>query len=174
MKLIFTKRFPTLLMLVAIEITSLSCWKRQPRKNINEGDARPFLSIASVRAFESSPPPTPATGFPAFVWLNIGLKNEGNTAARLTKVIAQTYLPSGNCDFGLLENGIEYLDHEISPGTEHLVIFIGKVQSPCKMSLVLKITATYTNLSSGVEYTQELPASQALSLEYLPLPPKQE
>ena len=174
MKPTSTKRFPTLLILVAIGISSLSCWKPQPRKTINEGDARPFLSIGKVEAFESSPPPTPVTGFPAFVWLNIGLKNDGNTAARITKLVAQTYLPSGDCDFGLLNNGIIYWGREISPRTEQPVVFVGKVQSPCKMALVLKITAVYTNLRSGVEYTQELPASPELSLEYLPVPQKHE
>ena len=172
MKPTSTQRFPTLLILVAIGISSLSCWKPQPRKTIDEGDARPFLNIGNVRAFESSPPPTPVTGFPAFVSLNIGLRNDGNTSARLTKVVAKTYLPSGDCDFGLLDNESRDLDREISPRTEESVVFLGKVQSPCKMSLVLKITAVYTNLRSGVEYTQELPASPELSLEYLPVQQK--
>lgn len=60
------------------------------------------------------------------------------------------------------------LKREIGPGTEERVTFVGKVKSPCKMSLVLKINVVYVSLGSGLEYTQELTAP-ALSLEYLPI-----
>lgn len=133
------------------------------RKMIDEGDDRPVLSIGNVTALESSPPPRTPSRFPASIWLDVGLKNEGKAPALVTRAVAQAYLPSGDCDFTLDFNGGD-LKREIGPGAEGRVTFAGKVNSPCKMSLVLKINVVYVSLGSGLEYTQELTAP-ALSVD---------
>lgn len=143
------------------------------RKLIHDGDNRPLLNITSVTAQEFGRPPSQTTAFPASTLLRVILRNDGKTSARLTKAVAQTYMPSGDCDVRLLNDGNMNLDREVQPGTEEPFYFAFYIKSPCKMTLVLKINAVYTNLDSGVEYTQELPPAPELSLEYPPVQQQQ-
>ena len=128
------------------------------RQIIHDGNNRPVLSIAGVKADH----------FPRFpraedksVWdftlLNVSFKNDGNTPARLTEAAFESYLASGDCD--LRFEGNDHMNIVIPPGHADYALFAVKVSPPCKTSGLIKLTVVYTNLASGVEYTQELSAS---------------
>lgn len=128
------------------------------RRLIHDGNNRPVLSIAGVKADH----------FPRFpraedksVWdftlLNVSFKNDGNTPARLTEAAFESYLASGDCD--LRFEGNDHMNIVIPPGHADYALFAVKVSPPCKTSGLIKLTVVYTNLASGVEYTQELSAS---------------
>ena len=148
-------------------LNGLPDWRRlilqlpQPlvRKIIHDGNNRPVLSIASVKADHF--PPFPGREDPwDFPLLYIGFKNDGNTSARLTEATLKSYVPAGDCD-------LRFKDHAgmnivIPPGHEDQALFAVKARVPCKTSGLIKLTVTYTNLASGVEYTQELSASANL------------
>lgn len=171
-----TKVKRTILVWVAVLVVQLAAylivnglpdWRRmvlqlpQPlvRKIIHDGNNRPVLSIASVKADRMPPFPgqeDTAWGFPL---LEISFKNDGITSARLTEAALKS-LPGG-CD--LRFKGDQKMNIEIPPGYEDKALFEVKVTPPCKTSGLVKLTVTYTNLASGVEYIQELSASADLA-----------
>jgi len=132
------------------------------REIIHDGNNRPVLSIASVKADHMPPFPgeSSAWGFPL---LDISFKNDGNTSAQLTEAALRSDLPSGDCDLRSRFKDNEKMNIVISPGQEDRALFAVKARLPCKMSGLIKLTVTYTNLASGVEYTQELSASADLA-----------
>jgi hypothetical protein len=150
-------------------LNGLPDWRRmilqlpQPlvRKIIHEGNDRPVLSIASVKAHHFLPFPGREDSAWDFPLLYISFKNDGNTSARLTEAALKSYLPSGDCD--LRFEGKEGMNIVIPPGHEDKTLFKVKVKLPCKTSGLINLTVTYTNLASGVEYTQELSASTDLA-----------
>ena len=151
-------------------LNGLPDWRRmilqlpQPvvRRIIDDGNDRPVLSIASVKAdhFASFRGNNPWD----FPLLRIHFKNDGNTSARLTGAALKSYLPSGDCD--LRFKGNQQMNIVIPPGYEDNALFAVKVRVPCKTSGLINLTVTYTNLASGVEYTQELSASTDLAFGY--------
>ncbi|HKV36896.1 MAG TPA: hypothetical protein VJP89_21325 [Pyrinomonadaceae bacterium] len=150
-------------------LNGLPDWRRmvlqlpQPlvRKIINDGNNRPVLSISTVKA-DHFPPIKgrgDSTGWD-FPLLNIRFRNDGNTTARLTKAALKSYSPSGGCSFSF--KGDQQMNIVIPPGHEDDALFAVKVNPPCKTSGLIELTVVYTNLTSGVEYTQELSASADL------------
>ena len=142
------------------------------RKIIHDGDNRPVLNMRGVTAkeFPNFPSETGETiPFPAVTLFTVSISNDGKTSARVTKVVAQPFVLSGDCDVKLFnDQGLMHLHREVPPETAEPFYVALEVKSTCKMSLVLKINVVYTNLASGVEYTQELQASPEFSLEYPP------
>ena len=128
------------------------------RKIIHDGNNRPVLSIASVKAYTFGPFPgrddSTAWDFPM---LEIRFKNDGITTAQLTEAALKSYSSSGGCDFSF--NGHEDMNIVIPPGQENQALFAIEVRPPCKTSGLIKLTVVYTNVASGVEYTQDLSAS---------------
>jgi len=150
-------------------VNGLPDWRRmilqlpQPlvRKIINDGNDRPVLSITSVKANHFPPFPGEDSSGWGFPYLDISFKNDGNTSARLTEAVAlKSSLPSGDCDLSF--KGNEMMNIVIPPGQADHALFAVNVRPPCKTSGVIKLTVVYTNLVSGVEYTQELSASADL------------
>jgi len=151
-------------------LNGLPEWRRmilqrpQPlvRQTIDEGNNRPVLSIASVKSDRMPPFPGDhdAWSFPLLV---ISFKNDGNTSAQLTEAVLKSYLPSAGCDLSSKDKGDQKMNIEIPPGQENHALFAVKVRPPCKTFGLIKLTVTYTNLASGVEYTQELSASADLA-----------
>lgn len=156
-------------------VNGLPDWRRivlqlpQPvvRKIIHDGNNRPLLSIAGVKADHF--PPMPGRQDPwGFQLLAVDFKNEGNTSARLTEAALKSYVPSGGCPFTV--EGNEDMNIVIPPGYEDRVLLAAKVNPPCRTSGLIKLTVVYTNLASGVEYTQELSASADLVFGDQPAP----
>jgi hypothetical protein len=147
-------------------LNGLRDWRRmvvqlpQPlvRRIIHDGNNRPVLSIASVEAYHFGPFPgeddSTAWDFPM---LRIRFKNDGITTARLTEAALKSYSPSGGCDFSF--KGDEEMNIVIPPGQEDQTLFVIMVRPPCKTSGLIKLSVLYTNVASGVEYTQDLSAS---------------
>ena len=131
------------------------------RKIINDGNNRPVLSIASVKTHHFPPKPgrEDSNGWD-FPLLKISFRNDGNTTARLTDAALKSYSPSGGCEFTF--KGNQQMNIVIPPGYEDDVLFAVKLNPPCKTSGLIKLNVVYTNLDSGVEYTQELSASADL------------
>ena len=124
-------------------------------KIIDEGNNRPVLSIAGVKviyfpSFKSENP----RKFPILV---VKFKNNGKTTARLTRATLKSYSPSSGCDLTLKEGTVTNI--VIPPGYEAEALFSCKVEMPCKTAGLLKLNVVYTNLASGLEYTQEVPVS---------------
>jgi hypothetical protein len=92
--------------------------------------------------------------------LLVRFKNDGNTTARLTEAELKSYLPSGGCD--LRFTGSKQMNIVIPPGHDDQAFFTVDVRPPCKTSGLIKSTVMYTNLASGLEYTQDLSASADL------------
>lgn len=147
-------------------LNGLPDWRRavlqlpQPlaRKIINDGNNRPVLSIVSVKADHLPPYPGREDIFPL---LAVSFKNDGNTSAQLTEAALKSYSPSGGCD--LKFEGNQKMNIVIPSGHEDHTLFAVKVAPPCKTSGTITLTVEYTNLASGVEYTQELSASADLA-----------
>ena len=97
----------------------------------------------------------------SFPLLDISFKNNGNTSAHLTEAAVNSYSGSGDCD--LRFRGNEGMNIVIPPGREDKVLLAVKATPLCKTSGLITLTAVYTNLASGVEYTQELSASADLA-----------
>lgn len=133
------------------------------RKIMNDGNNRPVLSIASVEAYHFPPFPGRAASTAwDFPMLRIYFKNGGSTSARLTKATAlKMSSSSGGCDLSFKEDKVK-MNIVIPPGHEDDALFPVKVSLPCKTSGSIKFTMVYTNLASGVEYTQELSTSADL------------
>jgi hypothetical protein len=152
-------------------LNGLPDWRRtilqlpQPlvRKIIDDGNDRPVLSIASVKAHHFPPFPGGENNPWEFPHLDVSFKNDGNTSAELTEAAVESYLPSGGCDFSF--KGKQKMGIVIPPGYENHALFSVDVRPPCKTSGLIKFTVVYTNLGSGVEYTQELSASADLVFE---------
>ena len=152
-----------------IILNGLPDWRRmilqqpQPlvRKIIDDGNDRPVLSITSVKVDHFLPSPGREDSSWDFPLLDISFKNDGNTSARLTEAALKSYLPSGDCDLRFEDN--RKMNIVIPPGHEDQALFAVKARLPCKTSGLIKLTVTYTNLASGVEYTQELSASADLA-----------
>lgn len=133
------------------------------RKIINDGNNRPVLSIASVKPDHLLPFPGQEDSAWDFPLLNISFKNDGNTSARLTAATVPEFsLSSGGCDWGFKNQEKEGMNIVIPPGYEDHALFPVDVKPPCKTSGLIKLTVVYTNLASGVEYTQELSVSADL------------
>jgi hypothetical protein len=149
-------------------VNGLPDWRRlilqlpQPlvRKIIHDGNDRPVLSIGSVKADHFPPFPGRENSAWDFPLLSISFKNDGHTSARLTEAALKSYLPSGDCD--LRFNGNKGMNIVIPPGHEDHALFDVKVTAPCRTTGLINLTVVYTNLASGVEYTQELSASADL------------
>jgi len=142
-------------------VNGLPDWRRmifqrpQPlvHETIDEGNIRPVLSVARVKADRF--PPFPGEDNPwSFPLLKISFKNDGYAAAQLTEVAGRSYLRSDGCD--LRFNGDEEFNMIIFPDDEYQALFRVDVRAPCKTSGLIKLTVRYTNAYSGVEYTQEL------------------
>jgi len=149
-------------------LNGLPEWRRmvlqlpQPlvRKIIDDGNNRPVLSIAGIKANHLRPFPGEDSSAWGFPYLDISFKNDGNTSARLTEATLKSFSPSGNCDLSF--KGSQKMNIVIPPGHEDHALLAVHVKPPCKTSGLIKLTVTYTNLASGVEYTQELSASADL------------
>lgn len=128
------------------------------RRLIHDGNNRPVLSIAGAKAdhFPPFPGAADSSGWD-FPLLNVIFQNDGNTPARLTEAAFESYVPSDGCDLRL--EGNDQMNIVIPPRYADQVLFAARVSPPCKTSGVIKLTVVYTNLASGVEYTQELSAS---------------
>jgi len=158
-------------------LNGLPDWRRmvlqlpQPlvRKIIDDGNNRPVLSIASVKADHFPPFPGEDSSGWGFPFLHIGFKNDGNTTARLTEVALKSYVPANGCEVS--SKGNQQMNIVIPPGYQDRALFAVDVRPPCKTSGVIKLTVTYTNLDSGVEYTQEL--STSVDLVFGDQPPQQ-
>jgi hypothetical protein len=149
-------------------VNGLPDWRRmvlqlpQPlvREIIDEGNDRPVLSIASAKADHFLPFP----GRENMPWesplLVVSFRNDGNTSARLTEAALKSYLPSSGCDLAF--KGNNQMNIVIPPGYEDHALFMVDVRPPCRTAGLIKLTVVYTNLASGVEYSQELSASVAL------------
>lgn len=154
---------------VYLVLNGLTDWRRvilqlpQPlvRKIIHDGNNRPVLSVASVKVDHFPPLP----GRPDSAWsyplLVIGFENDGNTSARLTEAAIKSYSPAGDCNFRFEDK--HQMNIVIPPGYADQALFAVKTSLPCKTSGLIKLTVTYTNLASGVEYTQELSTSADLA-----------
>jgi hypothetical protein len=92
--------------------------------------------------------------------LVVSFRNDGNTSARLTEAALKSYLPSSGCDLAF--KGNNQMNIVIPPGYEDHALFMVDVRPPCRTAGLIKLTVVYTNLASGVEYSQELSASVAL------------
>lgn len=146
-------------------VNGLPDWRRmvlqlpQPvaRKIVDDGNDRPVLSIASAKADHL----LPFKGREHMPWesplLVVSFRNDGNTSARLTEATLKSYLPSSGCDLGFKSNN--QMNIVIPPGYEDHALFLVDVKPPCRTSGLIKLTVVYTNLASGVEYSQELSAS---------------
>jgi hypothetical protein len=149
-------------------LNGLPDWRRmilqlpQPlvRKIIHDGNNRPVLSIASVKVDHLPPFPGRADAWD-FPYLLISFKNDGNTSARLTEAAIKSYSPSGDCDLRFGHN--HEMNIVIPPGYQDQALFDVKTRLPCRTSGLIKLTVTYTNIASGVEYTQELSTSADLA-----------
>jgi hypothetical protein len=149
-------------------LNGLPDWRRmilqlpQPlaHKIIHDGNNRPVLSIASVKAhhFAAFPGEHDPWRFPMLL---VRFKNDGNTTARLTEAELKSYLPSGGCDLRFT-GGSRQMNIVIPPGYADQALFTVDVRPPCKTSGLIKLTVMYTNLASGLEYTQDLSASADL------------
>ena len=162
-----------LVQLVAyLVVNGLPDWRRvtlqlpQPlvRRIMNDGNNRPVLSVAGVKA--DSLPPLRGEDAWDFPYLVVRFKNDGNTPALLTSAAIKSYSPSDGCDLSF--NGAQKTNRVIPPGYEDEALLIVKVKPPCKTLGLIKFTVTYTNLNSGVEYTQELSAAANLVFGDLP------
>lgn len=131
------------------------------RKIIHDGNDRPVLSMAGVKADHFPPFPGREDSAWDFPFLVISFKNDGNTSARLTKAAVKSYVPSGDCDLRFEDK--EMMNIVIPPGYKDHALFSVKAKLPCKTSGLIELTVTYTNLASGVEYSQELSASADLA-----------
>ena len=131
------------------------------RKIIHDGNNRPVLSIASVKPDHFPPFPGGEDNPWSFPILDISFKNDGNTSVVLTNATPEISLPSGDCDLSF-KSDEEEMNIEIPPGYEHDALFAVHARPPCKTSGLIKLTVVYTNLASGVEYTQELSTSADL------------
>jgi hypothetical protein len=163
-----TKVKRTMMVWVAVLVVQLAGyvivngWRRvilqlsQPlaHKIIDDGNNRPVLSMAEVKAYHF--PLFPGEQDPwRFPMLAVSFKNDGNTSAQLTQAAVKSYLPGG-CDFTSM--GAEQMGIVIPPGYEGHALLGVHVTPPCKTSGVIKLTVKYTNLASGLEYSQELSA----------------
>jgi hypothetical protein len=152
-------------------VNGLTDWRRmilqlpQPlvRKIIHDGNDRPVLRIASVKADHFPPFPGRENSAWDFPLVSISFKNDGHTSARLTEAALKSYSPSGDCD--LRFKGKREMNIVIPPGHEDHALFDVKMRAPCRTSGLIYLTVVYTNLASGVEYTQELSASAELVFE---------
>ena len=148
-----------------LTVNGLPDWRQMPqplvRKIINDGNNRPVLSITRVKADHFPPfPGGDSSGWDS-AYLDISFKNDGNTPARLTEAaVLKSSLPSESCEVS--SKGNQKMNIVIPPGYEDHALFAVNVRPPCKTSGMIKLTVTYTNLDSGVEYTQELSASADL------------
>jgi hypothetical protein len=136
------------------------------RKIIHDGNNRPVLSIAGVKAgyYEwDIPTYSGQKDGPVDVpFLDISFRNDGNTSARLTKAAPKISLPSGGCDLSFESDEKVGMNIVIPPGYEDHTLFLVNARPPCKTSGLIKLTVVYTNLASGIEYTQELSTSADL------------
>jgi hypothetical protein len=129
------------------------------RQIIHDGNNRPALSIASVETYHF--PPYPGEKDPwSFPMLVVTFKNEGNTPARLTQGALTSYESSDACNLTFKDKHV--MGIVIPPGYANHALFAVKARHPCRTSGLLKLTLVYTNLASGVEYTEELSASADL------------
>lgn len=150
-------------------LNGLPAWRQmilqlpQPlvRRIIHDGNDRPVLSVTSVKVDHFPPFRGRADSSWDLLLLNTSFKNDGNTSARLKEAALKGFLPSGDCDLRFEDK--QRMNIVIPPGHEDQALFGVRARLPCKTSGLIKLTVTYTNLASGVEYTQELSASADLA-----------
>jgi hypothetical protein len=120
-------------------LNGLPDWRRmmlqlpQPlvHKIIHDGNNRPLLSIAGVKADHFPPfPGEEDSSASNFSLLVVSFKNDGNTTARLTEAALKSYLPSGGCDLSF--KGAQKMNIVIPAGYENQALFGVDVRSLAK------------------------------------------
>ena len=159
-----TKSLLILTSLIAIGMSSPGCRKAA---SPNEGVDRPVLKIAKVEPYRLAPERGNQNSL-SFPVLKVHFKNDGNSAARLTQVTPEVSSRSGDCDLSFEGYEPVRMNIGILPGGQDSALVRVKAKVPCKTSASIKLTVVYTNVSSGVEYTEELAASPELVFEDQP------
>jgi hypothetical protein len=157
------------LSIVAITISGLS-WRESRRSRLgNEAVNRPILTIGGARLEIDQLNNRFPDQYPLDGAIVAKLENRGKTTAVLTVARVDPNDLHRVCEFKYLNLVTTPLGEESFPGIEQSLYIPGTFEAPCTGIFSLPVTLTYTDVGTGIEYSQTL----SLTLEITPqnLPP---